>query len=318
MRLALIVFVCAVLVHVAWRIRRPSSLLGPSNALPTHAIRMILACPVGFPWRDAVMQMLTHARWPRAIRVYVLLECTDTRDLDTDDGSLSDHLKSLVHVEHAHSCGHGVIGRVLRTVRRFVRSTSYEGVVVSVDCRARLVRGWDAVVMNVLHDDDPSTLLMMSAPSTSTTGTPRFPTLSEATGSESVGAARGAAREFANMHAAVPSGCWCAEFSACRTHVWRDALKKMKWHDRSSAAQSREMAQLGCVHVVPAVPVVEHDASEFGLVTDDVGDGRAKPTKRERVGLTDAGDSLEQICKFGSVRKTRLLLKLAPQQAPYS
>ena len=269
-----------------------------------HHIRVLLSVPVRAPWRDAILHMLSQAYAPRNLSFGVLLECTQPSDADF--GEVASDLRAFVRVVHARAPRGDAMDpskRLRRLVRRFVDGD--ETWVVVVDHRVRLARGWDEIVAATLRDAGVQDAVL-SAPAAACNDRAAFPTRRRR--SDGVRIARNDARLIdapAALHA-LPSVCWCAEFTAAHPMVLRRWPKQV-----SSAVGVAEVADL--VHVVPAMPLVDKNAAlEEEYLDADEGTAHAAYGPHERVGLSGPqADDAERIRKFGSSRAARLAVEFS-------
>ena len=298
MHLPVVVFLVAVTASVlargAMRLRPPRPL--PGRERDRVHIKVVFAIPIRHDWRDVLMHVLARARYPRRLNFGVLLECT--RPEDADLGDVDADLRGIALVEHVRAPRtEDPARRIRRLARHFVRGD--ESVVVFLDPRTRVVHAWDATLTTLLRHAPSQAIL--SAPTSDRV--PAFPTLRvRSTGS----VARAPARAFEGPEApvAVPSVCWCSEFTAGRPQAFSGWPRKLAVH--SGAAQS-----VG-VHVVPACTLVEaNETLAEALLDDDEGCADMHCGAHERVGLTRDADDAECIQKFGSSRAARLALEFS-------
>lgn len=309
MRLHLVVILVAILTQMVQRLSRrwlappsdPSASAAPPVGVVAH-ILVLLSVPIRSTWRESIVHMITQAKAPRNLTFAVLLECTRPSDADLGDDLGSD-LRPFARLVHARAPRTlDPVHRHRRLVRRFVEGD--ESLVVVADHRVRVARGWDEMCYAALHDTGRVQQAVLSAPAASRDGTPAFPTRRRR--SDGVHVARDAARRIEgppSVHA-MPSVCWCAEFTAGHPLALRGWSK-----ERSAVAQTENVHRF---HVVPALPLVEEDrrVEEEYLDTDE-GCANAPYGPHERIGLTRQADDEERIRKFGSSRAARLAIQFS-------
>lgn len=334
MRLALVIVLVAVLTQILTRAARrfglwhvdeggaydyrhhhhPKAFAGQYPR--ARHIRVLFSAPIRETWRESIVHILTQALVPRNLHVSVLLECTQLSDANL--GELSSELRPFVRLVHARapartsssSLPSDPLKRHRRLMRRFVKGD--ESLVVVLDHRVRLMRGWDAMICTCLEQeevrngDDSEVPVVLSAPAATRAGVPAFPTRRRR--SDGVHVARGVARAFEGPAAAhaLPSVCWCAEFTAGSPAALCD------WPRGETSSAVGLTDHSGRRHVVPALPLLEADASlEQAYLDADLGCASALYGACERVGLTRDADDAERIRKFGSSRAARLAIEFS-------
>lgn len=309
MRLALCVLIIAIVSSFSVRF---SSRVIRAPGPVAHNVVVMFACRARWRWMDTVLSLLSQANSPRFLRIKVMLECCKVSD--TLRGDVAPELRSIVQVSHTskqapdqHSC---TVERVRRLIRRFVKGD--ERLIVVLDARARLVRGWDSLLMHLLDQHDVHTVL--SSPPPSDEYVPTFPTLrplhKDAPAANGALIARGPSRRFCAdaAKATSPSVCWCAELTACRPAAWREVSR---WH-RSPLLQSLEMERCGNSHVAPRVAVLQPDKSlERAMIDLDEGTDEIRLTDALLAGATERASDAERIAKYGSSRAAKLAIRLA-------
>jgi hypothetical protein len=310
LRLPIVLLLIAVVSSLVHRtLRRVGLLAAPTVAPPTVGAptKVLLATSVRGPWHEAIVHLLSQAHEPRALRFAALLECT--RPSDADVGELGSDLRPVARLVHARARSAHPVHRLRRLARRFVEGD--EGLVVVIDARARVVRGWDTLLASALASGSGGrrAAVVLSAPAASTReGVPAFPTRRM---NSSGRAARGLARRQEGQPApvAMPSVCWCAELTAARPAALRAWLSAHPKETTSAVALTE-----GCAvrHRVPAFALVEDDpALEADCRAADGGSADAACGAHERVGLTHDGGDAQRITKFGSSRAARLAVEFA-------
>ena len=293
---AVVVLVIAIVTSLAGRAARR---LGVATAAPparlaprrgTRHVKVLLAAPVRAPWREALLHLLRQAAGP--LRFGVLLECTQPSDAAL--GELESDLRPIARVVHARAPkARDPARRTRRLVRRFVEGD--EGLIVLLDYRVRVMPGWDAACAELLRGSSS----ILSAPAAAKDGVPAFPTRRARSGGA---VARGAARRFEAPPAAlaVPSVCWCAEFTVAKPQT----LRAWPSRERGASAVAQSDSQH---HLVAALPLVDaDDRLEAEYVEADAGHAGAACGAHERVGLTRDADDVERIQKFGGSRAAKL------------
>lgn len=333
MHLPVVVLVVAIVTSLVSRVLQRFGVIGrlrDDAAAPEAAgatARHVLVCmaaPVREPWRDALLHFLSQAAHPEALRFGVLLECTTPRDAEL--GDVDPELRGFVRVVHARarSGDDDPAARVRRLARRFVKGD--ETLVVLADHRLRLARGWDATVTRILGGETAagggdtatggggagvaaSTTVVLSAPAASQEHAGAFPTLRR---SDARGVVRGGSRRFEGSRAAplaVPSVCWCAEFTAARPQVFADR----RWPVAGAGYVTQTRALPDAVFLVPVGPLVLADERlEERYADGDRGTSAAtRCAAHERVGLTRDEEDVARIAKFGSANAARLAVEFA-------
>ena len=277
--------------------------VAPSTfAASVTELHVLLAAPAGSEWHGCVWDLLTRARAPQRVRVYVLLECDSEQDtLEEVDSQLRAHV-ALSHVR-APSDPHDACRRVRRLVRHFAPPDDAR-VVVLGDHRARLVPSWDGV----LAGEDAKQVLAatggaaggaaLTAPVCAHAA--GFPTLDH----DGERVRRGAARAFPAdaARAVTAAACWCPELTVA------DAATLRRWPRAASCVEVA--AGVGGLWV-PTKPLLEADAAlEQTLLRSDPGRPGPPPGGDARVGLASR-DDLEATLKYGSARAARLARSFA-------
>mgnify|MGYP006139570601 CR=1 FL=1 len=307
---AVVVLLIAIVTSLAGRAARRLGLAAPVRLpAPTRRglrhVKVLLAAPVRAPWRDALLHLLRQAAGP--LRFGVLLECT--RPSDAALGELESDLRPIARVVHARAPkpehARDPARRTRRLVRRFVAGD--EGLVVLLDYRVRVMPGWDAACAELLRGT-AAACAVLSAPAAAKDGVPAYPTRRARTphADGSVPVCRGVARRFEAPPAAlaVPSVCWCAEFTAARPQALQGGRWPARARGASAVAQSEDAA---LHHLVAALPLVDaDDRLEAEYVEADAGHAGAACGAHERVGLTRDADDVERIQKFGGSRAAKL------------
>lgn len=249
--------------------------LPPPPRRSGHVLVLLYARP-DESWEDVAWSVATRATDPSCVRFGVLVECTSEKDATDDVASTS--TAHVVHVPRKHVGD--PVRRYRRLVRRFVAGS--ETAVVVLDSRAVLVQGWDEIVLRLLVKRSKLTCPAAAG----------FPTLRESsTGTSKRGASRDFPRERTTGVAAVPSVCWCSEFTAARP----DAL-----------VDDRGCYYLSTVPLLEPDPLLESDHLDQAPSL-----GPTPPTREQRVGLRTGSVDAERIRKFGSSRAARLAVEFA-------
>lgn len=247
------------------------------------------------------MHIITQASAPNNLKIDVMVECKDIGDVTFED-DVDQHLKGLVRLIHVKDKGvRCPILKLKRLTKRCVEGD--ETLVVYMDDRVRLVRGWDAMLMQLYAESLPR--MVLSAPGASKTGIPKFPTRTKNVD----GVFRGLDRKFESRNLqidVVPSVCVCTEFCVFKP----DVLREIRAWPSSPVAFTESLRRSECVVTAPTVVLVEGDKRLYSdVVSCDAGCKDVELHKAQRVGLTDEAEDVEKIVKFGSCRAAKLTLQ---------
>lgn len=258
--LQLVLFLVALVTAISIKVSRRMGWSLPRVTTMHHLTLLVRATP-NDDWRGMAAHALSRARERAGVQVRILLECTNPKQARDDVDN--DEVRRHVQVVHVRPRDGDVVRRL---VDQFVQGD--ETLVIIADVRARLVDGWDELLMLL----DWPTDAVLSAPLPRKTRA-RFP-LCDAS-------RRAASRSFPKNtpEEAVPSACWCSEVSVATPAGW--AL----WPD--------------VAHWVPSVPLAE--PGEWQGVASV-----CQATPEARLGLSAVPTTREKILKYESTKVVRL------------
>lgn len=257
-------------------------------------------------WREAVFQLLSRSRNPKCVKVHVFVECSGIKEV-TPEEAIDPSIRgsvTLTHIKSRKGCECPITR--MRRATKWIKKRNEGSRVVFVDWRARLVADWDVLVSETFkHIQDQGGGVVVTSPTASRKGKPRFPTrrVSESRGC----VVRGEDRKFACT--SVPfteSVCICTEFCVLDSKMIREISS---WPPSPILLTDHIFSLGGSVKVV-TFPVVAHDTRiEDDISFFDEGSKSKEIDKCEKVGLTKCPTEEERIVKFGSCSAAKLTLQ---------
>lgn len=299
-RIPVLILLCCIIVKIASSFFPVRQTQLQDTSLPYQStIKVVFTCTPQ-SWYDTVLHILTQASAPVNLRIDVMIQCDRLEEAIVDEGKES-HFKGVVRLFHVKNrqkkCP---IQHLKRLVQKCVVDTT-ETVVVYMDSRAKLVKGWDATIMNAYD-----TGVVLSVPSCSKSGRPQFPTRLR---NEEGSVFRGMNRKFKSLRPQtilVPSTCVCTEFCVFPTNT----LKQVSHWPSSPVEFTLYLERMGCFVACVNAVVLEHDKRFYSdIVLTDKGCKEATLLKEHRIGLCNGHDDAEKIVKFGSCKVAHLTLR---------
>lgn len=301
------ILVIAIVVRMFWRPRGLGGGGGGAASLVmatrADAIHVITCFDIRDPWREHVTRILTTCTTP--VRFSLLLRCNHPEGVHERD-AIDSILSPAVHIEIGIRAPSHPNALLRYLVRKFVSGD--EHLVVFLGSDASPVIHWDNVVRGARAVCESESVI--SCPTAALDGTPRFPTLrrrSNESVARNTSALMKSKDDPGDAHA-IPSVCWCPEFTLFTGRVAH------QWSSKDTLSYVDQTMQ-GAPHLVLTRSVLDHnDRVEDDMIDLDEGSSEYAPKECEFVGISRHSSGEERIRKYESLFHARLVVQMRREE----